>query len=228
MDFQSVALSTHFRFLDKTGKKFNQWTVVVYAGKRKNDHVWQCRCDCGTEAIVYGGLLVSGRSKSCGCCKSVAISKARRIHGHTHESGKRNATPEYNAWTRMKDRCYNPNAERYNRYGGRGIKVCNRWLHSFENFLTDVGFRPSRKHSLDRSEVNGNYEPGNVRWATAKEQSRNKERTVFVTWQGKRMPLVELIDDVLPKADRGFYCRILRKLKNGLSIENALVAASQD
>jgi hypothetical protein len=112
-----------------------------------------------------------------------------KIHGH-HARGHK--TPEYNAWDRMKARCYNPKYENYKWYGAKGITVCDRWLNSFENFLSDVGFRPSKEHSLDRFPNKfGNYEPGNVRWATRKEQARNTTRNRFITYNGETKTVVE-------------------------------------
>lgn len=119
----------------------------------------------------------------------------------------------------MKERCYNENAERYERYGGRGITVCDRWRTSFENFLADMGRRPSRRHSLDRIRVNEHYEPGNCRWATPKEQSRNKQRTVFV--DGVSLP--EAIEKAGLVLSSAVYNFIYRRIKRGLSFSRAVI-----
>lgn len=222
MDRKSIPLSTDYRFIDKTGKRFGLWTVVSYAGKRRHDHIWFCRCACGTERSVRGGLLAQGGSKSCGCRKPSAISKARTSHGCSNAGRKRRATPEYNAWCRMKDRCYNPKAERFEHYGGRGIKVCARWLNSFEDFLKDMGPRPSPKHSLDRRDVHGDYEKVNCRWATAREQSRNKARTIYVERAGSTVPLVQAIEDAGLLLSSAVYMSFYSKMKRGLSFERVL------
>jgi len=100
-------------------------------------------------------------------------------------------TPEYGAWVNMKQRCYNPNDKFYYAYGGRGILVCERWKSSFKAFYADIGPRPSKSHSLDRIDVNGNYEQGNCRWATAIEQLSNQRRNVLVQYQGEKLTLAE-------------------------------------
>lgn len=103
-------------------------------------------------------------------------------HGCSKRSGK---TAEYKAWMSMKHRCLNPNATNFKHYGGRGIKVCDRWANSFQAFLDDMGKKPTARHTLDRIGVHGNYEPGNCRWATHSEQSKNKKNSMILTFQGK-------------------------------------------
>lgn len=98
----------------------------------------------------------------------------RRKHGHTYANGVKKASPEYNTWLTMRNRCNYPNQPGYARYGGRGIKVCARWMVSFEDFLADVGLKPGPKHTLDRVDNDGNYEPSNCRWATPKEQNAQR------------------------------------------------------
>lgn len=126
---------------------------------------YRCRCECGTVVTVCCGNL--GRTVSCGCLRDEKIATVRRTHGAT-------GTPEFGAWQSMIRRCELPSQQNWHNYGGRGITVCKRWRHSFEAFLADVGYKPTPKHSIDRIDVNGNYEPGNVRWATASEQARNQ------------------------------------------------------
>lgn len=155
------------------GKKFGRLTVL-YRTKNNKGHKaqWICQCDCGNTKLskVVSSVLVSGGTKSCGCLMKEINSK-KAPHGYTRNSNLKKRG--YNTWTGMNNRCTNKNDSRYIRYGGRGITVCERWKKSFNNFMQDVGPRPSLKHSLDRINNNGNYEPGNVRWATAEEQRNN-------------------------------------------------------
>lgn len=138
---------------------------------------WKCRCECGKETSVFASSLRLARSKSCGCLKIELNLRDHTIHGHSKRTGQ---SPEYFTWKAMHGRCRQTTYHGWNRYGGRGIYVCSRW-NSFENFFADMGKRPNGK-TLDRIDTNGNYEPSNCRWATAKEQAENsrprKKRTV--------------------------------------------------
>lgn len=126
-------------------------------------------------------------------------------------------SPEYNVWKHMKDRCYNPRSQRWDRYGGRGIRVCKRWMTSFENFLADMGFRPSRNHSIERVNNEGNYEPTNCRWATRYEQNHNKSSSVFIDYGGDRLTVGQWSNRL------GFIRKTLDcRLRAGWSVEDAL------
>jgi hypothetical protein len=163
-------------------KKFGRWLVVRQAPSSNcGVQMWECICDCGKEVVVRGVNLSSGGSLSCGCYKTEIKTKHKLAH-----------TPEYQAWADMKSRCFNINIPSFKHYGGRGISVCSEWINSFETFYKDMGARPSPDHSLDRRNVNGNYEPGNCRWATWVEQCRNQRNNLFVDYQGTKITLAEL------------------------------------
>lgn len=163
--------------VDHTGKKFGILTVIEYSHTKGKRPIWRCLCECGNEKLVNGHELVSGDTKSCGCIRG----KSNTIHGEA--KGKR--TKEYQTWKAIKNRCYNPNNHKYHVYGARGIKVCDRWLDSYSNFLEDMGRAPSPQHSIDRPNVDGNYEPSNARWATSKEQGKNRQNTIRATINGE-------------------------------------------
>lgn len=157
---------------DITGRRFGLLSVLRENGKLSGKIAWLCRCNCGNERTIRVSSLVRGLTQSCGC---VGRSRAGTLNLSHGEAGLR--TPEYNTWKSIKSRCLNPNSTGYEYYGGRGITICDRWRDSFESFLADVGRRPSAKHSIDRyPDNNGNYEPGNVRWATASEQCFNRRK----------------------------------------------------
>ena len=153
----------------------------------KFHRIVECLCDCGTVKVFHLYRLRSGNTKSCGCLRRDTSGTWNVIHGKT-------GSAEWVAWAGMKGRCTNPKSSSYGRYGGRGIKVCQRWLDSFTAFFNDMGSRPSPYHSIDRIDNDGDYEPGNCRWATTKEQSRNTSRTVLVTHAGETLCVSEWAD----------------------------------
>lgn len=166
---------------DLTGQRFGRLLVLERAGTYETPNgskkpLWLCRCDCGNTAKVVTQGLTTGTTNSCGCYQKEATGNRARVHGRTH-------TPTHQTWRGMRERCTNPNSNHYHLYGAKGVGFCERW-DKFENFLEDMGERPEGT-SLDRyPDPKGNYEPGNCRWATPAEQSRNTERTVMITWDG--------------------------------------------
>lgn len=154
------------------GKVFSRLSVLSYAGSDGRNSLFYCRCKCGKHLTASGYRIKNGHVKSCGCLQRETASNNAHKQG-THYASK---SPEYRAWRAMKRRCYYKKYQNYHLYGGRGIRVCKRWLHSFSNFLADVGPRPSAKHSLDRKNSNKNYTPKNVRWATVEEQNKNRRK----------------------------------------------------
>jgi hypothetical protein len=158
------------KFIDLTGRKFSRLTVISLAPKLGKKTKWNCVCECGKTAIAQTDALISGNHRSCGCLHIEAITK----HGHSpYKASERSET--YCSWLSMKQRCTNPKAIAYHRYGGRGIKYCARW-EKFENFLADMGVRPEGL-SLDQIDNDRGYEPGNCRWATKAEQMASRSYT---------------------------------------------------
>lgn len=162
------------RAMNIAGQKFNGLTAIRPTGRvdsYKRLRYWLFECDCGTRVERKAMNVKNGGIKSCGCWRTDGPKIFNVRHGHKRVGA---TTVEYGAWTNMKTRCLNRKNVRYKDYGGRGITVCKRWLHSFLNFLADMGPKPSPLLTLDRINNDGNYEPGNCRWATRKEQAANK------------------------------------------------------
>src|SRR6267142_1983449 len=167
-----------------TGVVSGRLTVRSSAEKNKWGQCrWLCDCTCGNTKIINGYAIRAGTTLSCGC---YGIEQRRKHHFVKHGHARVRvgagttswASSEYSAWTLMRDRCVRKKNKRYHDYGGRGISVCERWQgdSGFQNFLADMGYKPSKKHSLDRIDVNGNYEPSNCRWATPEEQVGNRRK----------------------------------------------------
>jgi hypothetical protein len=178
---------------DMTGWKFGRLTVKGYdglwlAGKPSSGSAWLCDCDCGKAGVrVRASFLRKGGTRSCGCLR-VELLRAGRTHGLS-----RSEHEMYVIWQGIKTRCYNKRHSSYRNYGARGVKMCAAWKRSFPVFLEAVGPRPSRAHSIDRfPDYGGDYEPGNVRWATGSEQASNTRRTRIFEWGGELLSLTTI------------------------------------
>jgi hypothetical protein len=193
------------RLIDVTNQRFGRLVVtrrVAVPGQRPQ---WMCNCDCGKTSIARTGDLRSGRHRSCGCLRTESITK----HGGWK-------TLTYSSWMSMRDRCFNPNSPHYDRYGGRGITICKRW-QSFAHFRDDLGERPSARHTLERVNNDGNYEPSNCRWATRLEQSYNRSFSRILTIDDRAMCVAEWATELNWPQDR-----IRSRLKLGWSDRQAL------
>lgn len=164
-----VYVKVAHNFEDLTGKIYGRLQVIAYLGSINKKSKWLCECSCGNNTIVNSQHLKLGHTISCGCYQKEIVGSLNKTHGMRK-------TPEYNAWCAMRQRCSNSNVNGWDNYGGRGIKVCKEWDESFEKFFEYIGKKPSIKHSLDRIDTNGNYEPGNVRWSTSSVQCKNRRK----------------------------------------------------
>lgn len=195
---------------DLKGQKFNRLTVISISGRTKDNSVtWLCKCDCGKEVIVVGQNLSNGNSKSCGCFHNEITSKINKTHGKTK-------THIYKVWLGIKRRCTYPNDISYGNYGGRGIKICDRWL-TFELFYEDMHATFKKGLSIDRIDVNGNYELSNCKWATNTDQANNKRSNVFATVNGVTDTITNL-SRLYNISDRTVFSRIY----TGWPIEKAI------
>lgn len=202
------------RRIDVVGRKFGMLTPVEELPAQGGMRRWRLKCDCGSDHIAFQKAFASGgKMRSCGC-----DSRMQTLHGLSK-------TAEYRHWINMLSRCNNPNTPGYELYGGRGIKVCARWTDSFSNFYADMGPRPSSGHSIDRyPNKDGNYEPGNCRWATPSEQSRNRRGNRQITIGSAPFPvsLAEAADNApVP------YNTVLHRILRGWSIADAVSRPSQ-
>jgi hypothetical protein len=172
-----------------------------------------CRCDCGTERLVVEADLIAGRSKGCGCTRYANATKARIAVCTTHGLA---TTREYRIWTDMRRRCHQPHRPDFYKHGGRGISVCDRWRNSFEAFFADMGPCPP-KHTLDRLNNDGPYEPGNCAWRTHSQQLRNTRVNRHITVFGETMTVADAADRYAVR-----YDRLLDRLNRGWSPEDAI------
>lgn len=194
-----------------TDQRFGRLVVVARAGDRAGHQMWSCRCDCGQVVEVRGASLRSGNTRSCGCYHSERLKTDATTHGRT-------GSAEYVAWNSMLARCTNEKHDAFQWYGGQGVSVCDRWRDSFAAFLADMGDKPGPDHQLDRyPNATGNYEPGNVRWATRRQQCRNRTSNVRVAFRGEELCATEWAERVGISAST-----ILKRLRRGWSAERAM------
>ena len=195
---------------DLVGLKYGRLVVTGLADKKAGRRLhWECSCECGGFIVVRGSELKAGNTVSCGCYNRQAASARLLTHGFCR-------FPEYSIWTGLVLRCTDPKIKQYPDYGGRGITVCEEWL-SFENFYRDMGPRPSRQHSLDRKDNNGNYCKDNCRWATMKEQQNNRRSNRILELGGESLTMSQWSDKIGIRPGT-----ILARLSSGWSVERAL------
>ena len=170
-----LPISTHGKFINIINKRFGRITIAGYVGNFK----WFCVCDCGKKFVANSGHIRNGNTQSCGCLHNDTIKEVFTKHGEASKG--KTLTPEYRSYCLAKSRCINTTDASFYNYGGRGIKFI---FDSYKSFLKELGRKPTPKHSLDRINVNGNYEIGNVRWATWIEQARNRRNEKLITIDG--------------------------------------------
>ncbi len=203
-----------YKIKNLTEQKFGRWIVIQLADRGKNGSIyWLCRCVCGKEKRVQYSHLQSGASRSCGCLSREISIQCNTKHGH-NTRGKVSKT--YKTWLSMIQRCTNPKSPDYYLYGGRGIRVCKRWL-KFENFLDDMGERPTNNYTLDRISNNKGYSKINCHWATRKEQARNRRSNLLISFNGKTQCLIEWAEELGIK-----YGVLLSRSRGGWSINRML------
>lgn len=177
------------RIVEMSGSTYGKLVAVRLVGRTESrGSVWLMRCSCGTEFEAEGATVRRGQIKSCRSCSKETKRAAKSTHGMTE-------SPEYANWCAMKSRCNNPSFNRYADYGGRGIKVCSRWLTSFENFFSDMGSRPTRFHTVERIDNDKSYSKRNCRWATRKEQSNNKRNNRIIEIDGRTRTLSQWAEE---------------------------------
>ena len=189
---------------DLTGQRFGVLVVLRRAtpNPKRREQRWVCLCSCGSEKVCSHNNLRSNKNISCRC--------------KSQSRGGRSRTRMYVVWIAMIQRCHDDRRTAYNRYGGRGIVVCQRWRDSFDAFITDMGYPPTESHTIDRVDNNGNYTPENCRWATYAEQARNRRVNRYVTFHGEQLSLAVVAERVGIR-----YSKLHKRLKRGWTIEEA-------
>lgn len=194
---------------NEVGNRYGRLTAIALSHKTRYGCQWLCKCDCGKEVVVGGVQLRNGRKRSCGCLEKERLRTFNEKMKANAKYKKRSKI--YQAWANMKQRCFNKNALEYNSYGGRGITVCDDWVkssESFEKWALENGYADGL--TLDRIDVDGNYEPSNCRWIDQRRQLRNKRDTIYVEYNGEKRPLIDLCEELGVS-----YSRAIWRIKNG-------------
>jgi hypothetical protein len=200
------------RFRDLTGERFGRLLVIERNGYNKHHQLlWLCQCDCGNYKNTLGFVLGRGECESCGCLKKESIAKVNYKHGKSQDG-------IYRIWRSMIDRCHSPTNHAYDRYGNRGIRVCQRW-HDFEKFYADMGDKP-KGMSLERINNNKGYSPENVRWASSKDQANNTRSNVILELHGKKQTMQQWCDELGLKIGT-----VWARLNRGWTVEKTLTEA---
>lgn len=203
------------QIMDLTGHRYHKLLVIKFHHRDPKHKFWECKCDCGNTSVVEGSKLRAGTTKSCGCHRKAATLAASTTHGMTK-------TKEHNAWCSMRRRCLDPKNKFFKDYGGRGIKIYEPWITSFEDFYAHIGPCPDKKFSVDRIDVNGDYAPGNVRWASYKTQANNTRKNFRIEFRGEIKTPSEW-SEILNIDPKTIYQRLYRY---GWSVEDALTKPS--
>ncbi len=198
------------KFPEMKGAKFGRLVAEECLGRIKRKTIWRCRCDCGELVQVEQFNLRKGNVRSCGCYRRERAVETNTTHGWASHR-------ICIVWHGMIARCTNPKSDSFEHYGGRGISVCERWKESLQAFIDDMGLPPSKRHSIDRVDNSGNYEPGNCRWSLPYEQARNTRRTRNITFRGKTQCMKDWADELGINYD----C-LIGRLRRGWTPEEAL------
>src|SRR5258708_4680871 len=202
------------RLIDLAGRSFGR-LLVIERGPDYKPRIpqWLCKCECGNQKLVNGWSLRAGLTTSCGCRRREITIARFTTHGKAHR------VPEYAIWNMMIQRCTNPKNKSYGRYGARGIKVCKRWL-KFKNFFADMGPKPSKEHTVERIDNDGDYTPVNCAWAKMRRQSNNRRNNRKIKFRGRKMTLRQIMEET--NCQINFNTMRARVFGAGRSIEDAL------
>lgn len=204
------------KFIDLIEKKFGRLTVVEKGGYLYGNRLaWICRCECGKTKAIYGASLKQGKTRSCDCLKDEISGDRIGTASRTHGEGSKK-TIEYNSWASMRQRCLNINNPAYESYGGRGIDICERW-NRYENFLIDMGRKPSGEYSIERKDNNKGYFPSNCKWATKEEQANNRRSSRLIVHKGRMLTLARWAKDKKMTSSQ-----LWKRLANGWNMQDAL------